>query len=641
MKYKFTIFFVLFFFFGFAQNEFISVWYPIKPSSPVGNLPLSRLTQIYFPGVGSNYTIYWEEVGNASHHDTITNVTTTIGSPLLIDFGIVTDPNSKYIIKVSNGNGYFNGIEFYYNGQYYGDAKKIIEVSQWGNIKWKSMKNAFSLCENMNVSAPDIPNLSIVTDFSYMFNGCSSLLGSPSFVGWNTSNVTNMSFMFENAKLFNQNIGNWDTSKVTNMSYMFGNAKAFNQNIGNWNTSNVIEMNGMFSAAIAFNQNIGNWNTSNVNDMGDMFFNTINFKQNIGNWNTSKVTNMEGMFRSAYNYNQNIGNWDTSKVTDMSWMFSGASAFNQDIGSWNTSSVNNMSWMFADAKVFNKNIGNWDTSKVTNMSWMFEGAFAFNQNIGSWNTSKVANMESMFASAFVFNQNIGNWDTSMVTDMSSMFYNTKAFNQNIGNWNTSKVNELSYMFNGTLAFNQYIGNWNMSKVQSMNSLFSNAKAFNQNIGNWNLSNLTDAGYMFNNSGFSCDNYNKILIGWADNPDTANNIDLGQASPLKYSSTDAVLARNKLLSKGWEIIGDTFDSNCALTTENVQINKIQIYPNPAKDFISIENLKNDTDLEIYDMQGKLIKREKYNNSQISLKNLVKGVYIIKIPSESYSQKIIIE
>ena len=49
--------------------------------------------------------------------------------------------------------------------------------------------------------------------------------------------------MFYDAKKFNQYIGGWNTSNVTNMSYMFSYAKEFNGNIGGWDTSKVIDSN--------------------------------------------------------------------------------------------------------------------------------------------------------------------------------------------------------------------------------------------------------------------------------------------------------------------------------------------------------------------------------------------------------------
>ena len=92
-----------------------------------------------------------------------------------------------------------------------------------------------------------------------------------------TSNITNMSHMFREAKSFNQPIGGWDTSKVTNMSYMFIYAESFNQPIGDWNTSNVTDMSYMFYGAKSFNQPIDGWDTSNVTDMDCMFSGSESF----------------------------------------------------------------------------------------------------------------------------------------------------------------------------------------------------------------------------------------------------------------------------------------------------------------------------------------------------------------------------
>ena len=226
--------------------------------------------------------------------------------------------------------------------------------------------------------------------------------------------------MFQNAR-FNQNIGHWDTSNVTDMRNMFNNASAFNQNIGQWDTSNVTDMRSMFLWATKFNRDIGQWNTSNVTDMGGMFTFAYVFNQDIGRWNTSKVTNMSGMFRSTA-FNQDIGDWDTSSVTNMSYMFQAADDFNQDIGRWNTSSVTNMERMFENASTFNQDIGKWDTSNVKDMNAMFAGIIdkgdalslphyptAFNQDISQWNVSNVTSMSSMFDNAKWFNQDLSQW----------------------------------------------------------------------------------------------------------------------------------------------------------------------------------------------------------------------------------------
>src|SRR5574344_3000958 len=85
------------------------------------------------------------------------------------------------------------------------------------------------------------------------------------------SEITDMSSIFRQSN-FNGNISNWNTSNVTDMEWMFFNAKSFNQYIGKWDTSKVTSMEGMFDYAESFNQAI-NFDTSNVVKMSYMFCN--------------------------------------------------------------------------------------------------------------------------------------------------------------------------------------------------------------------------------------------------------------------------------------------------------------------------------------------------------------------------------
>ncbi len=51
----------------------------------------------------------------------------------------------------------------------------LLTVTQWGGGQWASMDRAFYGANNMDVTAIDMPNLSPVIDFSYMFATCSNL----------------------------------------------------------------------------------------------------------------------------------------------------------------------------------------------------------------------------------------------------------------------------------------------------------------------------------------------------------------------------------------------------------------------------------------------------------------------------------
>ena len=55
-------------------------------------------------------------------------------------------------------------------------------------------------------------------------------VGGNTYIAWHTSNVQSMTWVFS-ATSYNPNISNWNTSKVTNTSYMFHKNTGFNNNI--------------------------------------------------------------------------------------------------------------------------------------------------------------------------------------------------------------------------------------------------------------------------------------------------------------------------------------------------------------------------------------------------------------------------
>ena len=139
---------------------------------------------------------------------------------------------------------------------------------------------------------------------------------------WDTSEVTDMSALFLNAREFNQDISGWDVSKVKYMDNMFEGATSFNQPIGDWNVSEVESMNHMFEGATSFNQPIGDWIVSNVVEMSSMFEGASKFNQDISKWNVSNVVNMNNMFARATSFNQNISKWKLFSVASKGGMFS-------------------------------------------------------------------------------------------------------------------------------------------------------------------------------------------------------------------------------------------------------------------------------------------------------------------------------
>ncbi|SDG12759.1 T9SS-dependent choice-of-anchor J family protein [Epilithonimonas hungarica] len=81
------------------------------------------------------------------------------------------------------------------------------------------------------------------------------------------------------------------------------------------------------------------------------------------------------------------------------------------------------------------------------------------------------------------------------------------------------------------------------------------------------------------------------------------------------------------------------SNLAVT--DVNQNNIKTYPNPVVDFLNIKTDDTIKSVEIYAIDGKLIKKVEGNNNKVDFRNYQKGSYLVKIETNESvtSQKVI--
>jgi surface protein len=182
---------------------------------------------------------------------------------------------------------------------------------------------------------------------------------------WDVSQVTNMSYLFTEAKDFNENISSWNVSNVQSMAYMFYESDRFSQNINDWDVGNVRNMRGMFQRSQKFNSYLDQWDTGRVLDMRDMFKESRKFNRNIDTWNVSNVRNMERMFENTA-YNKPLASWNVMSVVNMAGMFKNNVKFNQPLANWGSSlkSIKNLDAFLYNAKSFNQDLSDWNLSKI-------------------------------------------------------------------------------------------------------------------------------------------------------------------------------------------------------------------------------------------------------------------------------------
>ena len=212
--------------------------------------------------------------------------------------------------------------------------------------------------------------------------------------------LEDMSYMFSEAEVFDQPIGDWTVGKVTTMQAMFRDTEAFKQDISKWDVGKVTNMSYMFQGAIAFDKDLSEWSdhVSLTVTTASMFYNAPKVTA-IPNWTKADGTRvcfdpsahvnvmrdraeLKNIVDTAtVNPNVNLNYLETCNVTDMSKLFEDKTTFNGDVTKWDTSKVKNMEKMFFAANAFNRDISKWSVNSLTNVYQMLVGTIQLCESV--------------------------------------------------------------------------------------------------------------------------------------------------------------------------------------------------------------------------------------------------------------------
>lgn len=395
-----------------------------------------------------------------------------------------------------------------------------LNTSKATNLKW-----LFAVCRS--IESIDLSNLIVdnVTTMFGMFQECAKLTTIIGMDKWNTSNVSDMDYMFSTCPLIEQStyetIFNWDVSNLWTCEYMFYKCTSLKYfTFENWNTAR------LYYAAVMF------CNTYNVVvEFGDNFHapyvidsmlnNIANVEVDLSTWvfnSQSGVSNMYNFLRDCPNLEKvTFGEqWKNIYNSTMQRCFYGCSKLKEIVGienigrTYKYTTSNNLAQVFEGCQSLESiDISNWAETMgyVNHHYWgtMMRGCTNLKSvNLTGWDKFTINNMDNLFANCkcLVSTDQIIGFDklnTSETLSMYQMFQGCSALNDfNITTWDTSKVTGMHNMFDGCSSLTKLdLSSFNTSSVTNMTSMFYNCTNLSDlNISSFNTSKVTSMAHMF-------------------------------------------------------------------------------------------------------------------------------------------------
>ena len=347
------------------------------------------------------------------------------------------------------------------------------------------------------------------TSCSHWFDFCGNMTEIVGIRYLDTSEVTDMSYMFANCSLLTTlDLSNFDTRKVTDMSYMFVGNSLTSLDLSAFDTGNVTNMYRMFRFCRSFTTlELSHFDTKNVKDFEEMFFNCTSLTTVYASdaFACSSTAHDYQMFYNCKNLKGDIA-FDASKTGKSCAKVDGGyfTDYLPHAKPWVKYNEGTLSFRFSvkettysNADEFELNSGqekpSWESNSKNITKVEFRPSFlhARPTTCYRWfyqckNLEKIEGMEYL--------------NTSEVTDMSSMFYYcNKLSSLDLTHFNLEKVTDMSNMFNGCIGLTSLdLTHFNTQEVTDMSSMFCGCTGLTSlDLTHFNTEKVTDMSSMFN------------------------------------------------------------------------------------------------------------------------------------------------
>lgn len=365
-------------------------------------------------------------------------------------------------------------------------------------------------------------------DCSWWFSGFKGLTTITHLEYLNTSQVTNMQYMFSNCESLEAlDLSTFNTENVTNMSNMFYYCKSLKSlNLSSFNTSKVNYMGSMFHDCESLTAlNLSSFNTENISDYEYMFHCCKSLTAlDLSSFNSKEILNTSCMFTGCIALKTiDISSFDTSKTTNMSFMFSGCSALETIYASsaFTTDNVKNDTYMFSTCTKLKNYTGSGKTHAHIGEGGYFTVAPAwvrFDAATGTL-TFQCSSAKTDADTDFFLNEgsDVPGWYPAKSADIKTVVFKRNFRDarpttcllwfgsctnltsiEGLENLNTSDVTRMDHMFYKCEQLRALdLSGFNTEKVEDMRDMFSNCKNLETlNLSSFKTNNLTNMSEMF-------------------------------------------------------------------------------------------------------------------------------------------------